>query len=114
MIIPGGTPFVTPPGTPTCITTYAARPSTAMWGETVMTGSVTVASVQGTMPGPVWGQPTMGMVRRSGAQSGKPPPTCTAVCVGLTIIRPPWLHMICAFEVRIAGTTGLPDPNEQK
>jgi hypothetical protein len=55
----------------------------------------------------------MGMLRRSGAQRAKPPPARTTAWVGLSTTRPPWLHMIWAFEVRIAGTDVSPDPNAE-
>src|SRR5262245_46636110 len=107
MIIPGGTPLVSPPGTPTCVTTYAGRPPTMTDGDAVMIGSPSTASVHGTIPGPTCGQPTIGIVTRSGTQIGNPPPIWTVVTDGRSVICPPWMHMICAFDVRICGSEAL-------
>ncbi|MDX6677045.1 MAG: hypothetical protein QOE31_1097 [Solirubrobacteraceae bacterium] len=99
MIVPGGTPSVTP----LSVARYGGRPATAMFGAdepgTVLTTVVHgfVTAVAGCE------QPAIGAPTSDGSHSTSPPPATTCVWPGISVTMPPWLQTMIAFVVTIGG-----------
>jgi len=99
MIVPGGTPSVSPVST----AVYAGLPPAITFNE-VDPGSVETTVVQGFVLG-LGGcaQPTIGEPTRSGSQSTGAPPAITCICFGITTTWPPCAQMIVALLLTSGG-----------